>query len=269
MDANTPSRPRPRASIALMYHALSDGAHPPGQDPQYTLARRDFAWQMDRILESGSAGSARELLEEGRSHAVILTFDDGHSSNYRIAFPELADRGITADFFVNPAAVGTQGFAGWNELREMSDAGMSIQSHGYDHVYLTSLAPGRLRETLRAAREEISQRIGRPATLLAPPGGRMPRGLAGVAADCGYTHVLSSRPGMIAADRLLDRPLPRMAMTAAIDGKAFQRWIGRDRAAIGRERLRYSALALAKRLLGDHGYERARARALDALRRPA
>jgi peptidoglycan/xylan/chitin deacetylase (PgdA/CDA1 family) len=264
MNTKPPSRASRQPSIALMYHALSDGAHPPGQDPHYTLTRQAFAWQMDRIVESGNAGSARELLEEKRPNAVVVTFDDGHASNYRIAFPELTERGISADFFVNPATVGTTGFASWDELREMSDAGMSIQSHGYDHVYLTELGPERLQETLRAAREEISQRIGRPATLLAPPGGRMPRGLAAVAAVCGYTHVLSSRPGMVAAGAPANRPLSRMAMTAAIDGKTFLRWIGRDRVAIGREQLRYSGLALAKRLLGDHRYERVRARALGA-----
>jgi peptidoglycan/xylan/chitin deacetylase (PgdA/CDA1 family) len=269
MNTEPPSRPSPQSSIALMYHALSDGEHPSGQDPQYTLTQRAFAWQMDRILESGSAGSARELLVEKSPHRVAVTFDDGHASNYRIAFPELAIRGISADFFINPAMVGTTGFAHWHELREMSDAGMSIQSHGYDHVYLTSLGPKRLQDTLRAAREEISERMGRQATLLAPPGGRMPRDLAAVAKDCGYTQVLSSRPGLIEAAIRYDHPLPRMAMTTAIDEVTFDRWINRDRIAIGREQLRYTGLAMAKRLLGDHRYERARARALGLLRGPA
>ena len=252
-----------------MYHALADGPQPSGQDPHYTLTSLAFDRQLDLIAAMGGAGCARGWLEGQRARAILLTFDDGHVSNHRIALPALARRGMSADFFVNPALVGTPGFASWGELREMSDAGMSIQSHGHDHVYLTSLSDRHLRETLRAAREEISERIGRPATLLAPPGGRMPRGLAAVAKECGYTHVLSSRPGWIGADARRDRPLPRMAMTAAIDEATFGRWIGRDRTAISRERLRYAGLAAAKRLLGDHRYEQARARALGLLRGPA
>lgn len=252
-----------------MYHALADGSHPSGQDPHYTLTSRAFGLQLDRIAATGGAGSARGWLDERHGHAVLLTFDDGHVSNHRIALPALVQRGMTADFFVNPAMVGAPGFASWNELREMADAGMSIQSHGYDHVYLTSLSDKRLHETLRAAREEISQRIGRQATLLAPPGGRMPRDLAAVAEDCGYTQVLSSRPGLIGAATRRARPLPRMAMTAANDEATFDRWINRDRIAIGREQLRYAGLATAKRLLGDHRYERMRARALGLLRGPA
>jgi peptidoglycan/xylan/chitin deacetylase (PgdA/CDA1 family) len=251
-----------------MYHALTDGAHPPGQDPHYTLDVHAFGRQLDRIAQAGG-GSARGLLEERRESAVLITFDDGHVSNHRIALPALAQRGLTADFFVNPAMVGKPGFATWSELREMSDAGMSIQSHGYEHVYLTSLSGKRLGETLRAAREEISERIGRQAMLLAPPGGRMPRDLTGVAKDCGYSHVLSSRPGLIDPAVRRDRPLPRMAMTTAIDEATFRRWIGRDRVAIGREQLRHAGLAAAKRLLGDRRYERARARALGLLRGPA
>jgi peptidoglycan/xylan/chitin deacetylase (PgdA/CDA1 family) len=249
-----------------MYHALADGPHPSGQDPHYTLTSQAFGRQLDRIAAMGGAGSTRGWLDGEHGHAVLLTFDDGHLSNHRIALPALVQRRMTADFFINPAMVGTPGFASWNELREMSDAGMSIQSHGYDHVYLTSLPDKRLRETLRAAREEISDRMGRQATLLAPPGGRMPRGLSMVANDCGYARVLSSRPGQIDAATRRDRPLPRMAMTAAIDELTFSRWINCDRIAIGREQLRYAGLATAKRLLGDHRYERARARALGLLR---
>jgi len=45
-----------------------------------------------------------------------------------------------------PAQVGGRGYASWAQLREMSDAGMSIQSHGYSHDYfLTDLSPHHLR----------------------------------------------------------------------------------------------------------------------------
>lgn len=94
----------------------------------------------------------------------------------------------------------------------------------------------------------------------------MPRNLTAVAQDCGYTHVLSSRPGLIDPASRHDRALPRMSVTTAIDERSFARWIRRDRLAIGREQLRHAGLAAAKRMLGDHRYERARARALGLLR---
>lgn len=250
---------------ALMYHAISAGETPPGQDPHYTVAQEAFDRQLDVLSRTHSLGSARDWLQ-GARHDVLVTFDDGHVSNYALAFPALRQRGIGADFFVNPALVGTDGFATWAQLREMSDAGMSIQSHGYDHVYLTSLGEERLRTTLRAAREEISQHMGTPATLLAPPGGRMPPHLADIALECGYTHVLSSRPGRVEGSQSRQRILPRMAVTANTSIDLLEAWAGDRQGPMLRERLRYGSLALAKRVLGDTGYERARARALAVLR---
>lgn len=261
-SAHAPETPR----IALMYHALHRGRTPDGQDPHYTIGADDFDRHLRYVIAAGGGTSAASHLCAGDGGRVLLTFDDGHASNYTQAFPLLLQHGLRADFFVNPATVGTPGFARWNELREMAEAGMSIQSHGYDHVYLTHLEMRRLRETLFAAREEIEQRIGQSATLLAPPGGRMPANLPAIARECGYTHVLSSRPGLLPARPQSETTLPRMAMTLAVDDDSLNRWIACNRLAIARERMRYRGLTLAKQMMGDAGYERLRARALALLR---
>jgi len=253
--------PAGRQAVALMYHALSQGAVPPGQDPHYTLGEARFRAQLRRIEAAGGGACARDWLADATTQRVLLTFDDGHVSNRRVAFPALMEHGMRADFFVNPGNVGRPGYASWQDLREMSDAGMSIQSHGYDHVYLTTLDARTLRDRLRAARARIEDGVGAMVTLLAPPGGRMPRGLAAVAHECGYRHVLSSRPGRIADGGQAD-VLPRLSVTSAIDGRRFSAWIAGDPMAIAREQARYGALSLAKRLLGDARYERMRAYAL-------
>jgi len=186
-------------SIAVMYHALRERpGDDDGADPHYTVDLPRFRQQLAACVRlGGGAVSAREWVA-GRD-GVVVTFDDGHASNYRLGFPALRAAGLRADFFVNPAQVGTPGFASWSELREMSDAGMSIQSHGLDHrTYLTALPPRRLRDELRRARLEIEDHLGCPVTLLAPPGGRAPAGLPRIAAEVGYTHVLG-RPAAPAA----------------------------------------------------------------------
>ena len=87
-----------------------------------------------------------------------LTFDDGHVSNLK-AVDALAQRDFTAEFFVNPATVGTQGHLGWAELREMAAAGMSIQSHGFHHRYLDMLSPQDVMTELVDSRREIEDRL--------------------------------------------------------------------------------------------------------------
>lgn len=259
----SPQAARSDGRLVLMYHALSDdGLVPRGQDPRYTLQTNAFEAQLDAVSGCGGAGSVRDWLEGTRDTPTLLTFDDGHVSNITLALPALLARGMSADFFVNPANVGTPGFASWPELRRMSDAGMSIQSHGYEHIYLTTLGSSALRDNLRRSRETIEQQIGHPVTLLAPPGGRMPPGLSATAIECGYRVVLSSRPGLAPARSESLHDMPRMSVTAQTELATLQQWLRRSPTAIGRERVRYGMLALAKRVMGNARYERIRSRAL-------
>ncbi|MET0290433.1 MAG: polysaccharide deacetylase family protein [Pseudoxanthomonas sp.] len=257
---------RNQLGVALMYHALSEpGQHPSGQDPEYTLLTRMFDRQLHRVRQvAGGGGSVRDWLLGTHQHPVLLTFDDGHISNRQLALALLLRHGMTADFFINPANVGTPGFASWHDLREMAQAGMSIQSHGERHIYLTDLSSAELQRSLRASRERIEDEIGMPVTLLAPPGGRMPHHLGRVAQECGFHYVLSSRPG--ALSNQIDTILPRMAVTASLDETRFDAWVAGNAAALRRDRLRYAGLATLKRVMGNTSYEWARARALSVLR---
>jgi peptidoglycan/xylan/chitin deacetylase (PgdA/CDA1 family) len=250
-----------------MYHAVGDDAGP-GADPHYTVALKLFTDQMALCARlCGAAVSARSWLA-GQPGAII-TFDDGHESNHRLAFPALRGAGMSADFFVNPAQVGTPGFASWSALREMAEGGMSIQSHGLDHRhYLTELSPAQLRDELRQARQEIEDHVGQPVTLLAPPGGRCPPRLAEVAQEVGYSHVFSSRPGLVRRPigRAPAAMLNRFAVTAQLDLPSLESWL-RGGAGVFKAQLRYTVLYLTKRALGDRRYEDVRRRLLRAVAR--
>jgi hypothetical protein len=127
-----------------------------------------------------------------------------------------------------------------------------------------------LRESLRAARLEIEAQVGSAVSLLAPPGGRMPRGLAGIARDCGYSHVLCSRPGWLRQGRGKDAMLlPRVAMTADVGEREFERWLDRNPGTMLGPAMRYRTLSLAKSVLGDHRYELVRERMLALTERRA
>jgi peptidoglycan/xylan/chitin deacetylase (PgdA/CDA1 family) len=246
-------------TIALMYHQLGRESSGPGKDPHYTVDLVRFSEQLAICQRSGGGVINTHQWLDGRP-GVIITFDDGHESDYAHAFPTLASAGASADFFVNPRQVGTPGYATWKQLREMSERGMSIQSHGLDHAhFLTELAPHKLREELIAARQEIEQHTGNPVTLLAPPGGRCPANLIRVALECGYTHVLDSRPERISHGH--GRRIGRMAMTAQIDNGSLESWL-RGGAALLRAQVRYGVLDLAKRALGDTAYRLVRQRLL-------
>ncbi len=258
--------------IALMYHALgNDASEAAGHDAHYTVSAHRFAAQLALLrARCGRTVSFRDWIagaEEDSS--TVLTFDDGHLSDYTIAYPLLVEHGFGADFFVNPGRVGTPGYATWEQLREMSDAGLSIQSHSHRHSYLDELPTDALRDDLVRSRFAIENRIGRAVTLLAPPGGRMSADLSRVARQCGYRWILSSRPGRL---RLLGEAtdhapiMSRMAVTAALADTTLAAWVDGAKWPMLHASLRYTALSAAKRALGNRGYERLRGRVIGAVR---
>jgi peptidoglycan/xylan/chitin deacetylase (PgdA/CDA1 family) len=246
-------------TIALMYHRLGRESSGPGADSHYQVDLARFAQQLGFCQRVGGGAINTHQWLNGQP-GVIITFDDGYSSDYAHAYPSLASAQSSADFFVNPRQVGTAGYVTWKQLREMAEHGMSIQSHGLDHSYfLTDLTPQRLRDDLIAARQEIEHHVGRPVTLLAPPGGRCPPNLIRIAVECGYTHVLNSKPARITWGH--GRTLGRLAVTAQLDETAVAAWL-RGGAALLRAQVRYSVLDLAKRALGDDTYRYVRRRLL-------
>jgi len=109
------------------------------------------------------------------------------------------------------------------------------------------------------ARTELEQHIGKPVTLLAPPGGRTPPALERTAIDCGYSHVLISRPGRVGDNEVT---LNRLAVTKSLDLTKLADWLHQRNGAIFRLQVRYSVLDLAKRAFGDDAYRNIRKRLL-------
>jgi peptidoglycan/xylan/chitin deacetylase (PgdA/CDA1 family) len=158
----------------LMYHEVPSGNSPVGY---FSVPRRRFEEQLDGLLAVGLAPSS---LEQGLECTaappmVALTFDDGHRTHYEEAFPALASRCLTATFFVTTSWIGTPGYVTWDQLREMSDAGMSIQSHTVTHPFLSELDAREVERELADSKAMIEDKLARPCVTLALPGGDAPR----------------------------------------------------------------------------------------------
>jgi peptidoglycan/xylan/chitin deacetylase (PgdA/CDA1 family) len=244
----------------LMYHAVGD-EHGVcvGADSHYAVSSRQFAAHINMVRQMGRrVSSVAELLRDPAAGArsVAFTFDDGHASNGPAA-ELIAQHGGSADFFVNPSHVGTSNYLSWSELRAMADIGMSIQSHGFDHVYLDDLTPQGVQAQVVNSKNAIEDKLGRAVTIFAPPGGRIAPNLKQVATQAGYAAVCSSRVGLW---RMNDGTwdVARLAVMLSTSDKQLSNWIHQDWFEITQRRTRYLALASAKRLLGNQGYERLR-----------
>jgi peptidoglycan/xylan/chitin deacetylase (PgdA/CDA1 family) len=250
----------------LMYHAVGDEKGVcPGADQHYAVASTQFANHLALCRAQGrQVRSVADLLRAPgeASRSVAFTFDDGHASNGPAA-ELIASQGGSADFFVNPAHVGTPHYLSWTALREMADAGMSIQSHGFHHRYLDDLSPKEVEFQVIESKLEIENKLGRPVTIFAPPGGRIAPNLRDVATRAGYAAVCSSRVGLWhMGDGSWD--VARLAVMLSTSPSQFARWVAQDWLEINNRRARYWALSSAKRVLGNHRYDALRKRFLGA-----
>ncbi len=120
---------------------------------------------------------ARELInyfDEGKplpAKAVAITFDDGRYGQYEFAFSLLKKYGMRATFFITTEWIGKKDFMTWAEIKEMSDAGMEIGSHGFNHANLTALSDDDLMKQLVESKSILEEKTGRTVDLLAYPGG--------------------------------------------------------------------------------------------------
>jgi peptidoglycan/xylan/chitin deacetylase (PgdA/CDA1 family) len=130
----------------LMYHYLST---PPAGADRYRLdlsvTPAMFDAHLDALQQAGyttiSLYTLLAHLTEGAplpGKPVIITFDDGYRDTYENAFPRLQARGMTATFFVVTDFIDEQRpeYLTWEMARAMLASGMSIESHGRNHVSL-------------------------------------------------------------------------------------------------------------------------------------
>lgn len=152
----------------LMYHAV-------------TLAKDDFnnicvsperfEAQMRYLERRNLKGvSIRELRQEavrGSARGLVgLTFDDGYENFLHTAVPVLEKFGFSATVFVLAGMFSGENI--WDReprlklldvegVREVSERGMEVGSHGVSHIELSGLNPEQLEHEVRSSRQVLSE----------------------------------------------------------------------------------------------------------------
>ena len=243
-----------QAWACLMYHEVPG----PGESAGYfAVPREAFAAQLDRLRAAGLAGASLERRLAGDAGpAVAITYDDGHVTHVRHALPEIAARVMTATFFVVSDGVGRSGYASWAELREMADAGMSIQSHTRSHPFLSELSRAQVLDELRLSRVEIEDRLGRPVTTIALPNGDHPRADAAAFNECGYRWVATSRWGANRGSGHAVQRVRRYTVRRSTALPELERLARAEASSLSTEAVRLELLGRLRTALGPSRYAR-------------
>jgi peptidoglycan/xylan/chitin deacetylase (PgdA/CDA1 family) len=200
---------------ALVYHrflprAKVDKGEIISQEPTYVSYDTAFAEQMAYLHRAGYSTIHLDdfvAFQDGKvtlpAKPILLTFDDGFMSVYRYAFPILKWYGMKATIFVTPdpdsenfrkhAAVDSP--LRPEQMREMSDYGIAIESHGMTHRYLTGIEPEAVRWELEESKRVLEGVVHKPVRFLAIPSGAYNKTVRQLAKEAGYQAVFGMLKG--------------------------------------------------------------------------
>jgi peptidoglycan/xylan/chitin deacetylase (PgdA/CDA1 family) len=147
----------------------------------YNVSAEDFRDQLDLLLWLGYTSVnvhqiAATMLGKGTlpDRPVAITFDDDWEDQYLFAYPLLADRGMTATFYVPSTYPGGIDFMTWDQLRELSAANYEIGSHSRTHPHLAGLDYSELWPEIRISKVEIQRELRMKVWTFSYPYGEIP-----------------------------------------------------------------------------------------------
>ncbi len=236
--------------IVYMFHAIGELDSDDWADPHYSFSESNFR---EFLANVGSVVSLKFALENNLKKGVVVTFDDGHVSNY-FAAKYIYENGYgTADFFINPEFVGNDFYMSWQQIGDLSEWGMSVQSHGLDHQYLSDCSDPELARQLQESKRLIEQKIGQAITILAPPGGRFDSRTTRMASEFGYQCIANSQPGRMGAT--FNYHIPRLAVLKHYNAHDLVSAQNLFSPLIIKLKVKYVALKIVKTLLGNRSYD--------------
>ncbi|MBN2445612.1 MAG: polysaccharide deacetylase family protein [Phycisphaerae bacterium] len=205
---------RDRIPILLYHRLISKAAVERGEVPDdemiWVCYDTEFAKQMAYLQREGYTTLDFDDYVQIRSgqmpmppRPVLVTFDDGYLSNYTMGFPILKKFGQKVTVFVAPEPddhtsrqiEGIDGFVTPEQLREMSENRVSIQSHTLTHRILTELDDDTVRYELEESRRRLTQSTDRPVNHIAIPRAGYSRRIKRLVKEAGYLTACCNNKG--------------------------------------------------------------------------
>ncbi len=174
--------------LVLCFHGIGERSHWRDEaERQHWCPVPEFTAILDSI--------PRVSADTGTS--IEITFDDGFDSDIELAAPLLQARGLTATFFVCAGLLGAPGRLNADQVRQLSDAGMSIGSHGWAHTNWRTLADDQaIHQEVVQARDVLSHTLGgSPIDAVALPYGGYDRRVIHAARQV-FPKIYTSDPGL-------------------------------------------------------------------------
>lgn len=116
--------------------------------------------------------------------------------------PEESKRGFIAKLINTcqvaiPDNLGEELFLSWDEVREMSEYGISFGAHTVTHPALTTLPLERARLEIVQSKKDIEEKLGKEVTAFAYPFGPFNAEIAGLLKESGFTSAVTTKSELV------------------------------------------------------------------------
>jgi len=194
----------------LLYHSIG---HNRSSDMSVTPMKFErqlrYLTKYYRVVTLEDAFSSLEQKEGKSRKQVAITFDDGYEDNYWHAFPLLKKCQLPATIFLltgkkqevrevqhlSDDPYQPQRLLRWEQVREMSDSGITFGSHGQSHTQMRQLTAETLKQEIYLSKEKIEEEIKQPIRFFSYPYGTLrdfDKRAVGMVQQAGYQGALSA-----------------------------------------------------------------------------
>jgi peptidoglycan/xylan/chitin deacetylase (PgdA/CDA1 family) len=241
----------------IMYHAISKET----KSNKYIIDEKQLLRQLEYLSDQKYTSISaldyyRSLIDplcKIPEKSVVITFDDGHESDFTIALPLLKKYNFTANFFVTTDWIGKTGYMNPNQLRSLRKEGMLVQSHAKTHAFLDNMTGDEINIELVQSKKTLEDVLGEEIACISFPGGRYNDAVIQGARAAHYSALFCSRP--FSAQRCEDiYVIGRYAIKQQPNNSEFEKAVHLDSFFTKQTRALYRTKYLLKKVVGTNVY---------------
>ena len=180
-----------RGVPVICYHSINPDS---SKKNSIIMPKEKFREQLKTIKDSGyttlTMAQLNDYLFNNKpipEKSVVITFDDGYRDNYTNAFPILKEFNMNATIFVISSYLNRDLYLTSEEIKEMSDYGLDIESHTVSHVKLSTLPYEAQLKELKNSKETIENITDKPVISIAYPEGKYNKDTKKATLEAGYS----------------------------------------------------------------------------------
>jgi len=200
------------SAVILIYHRFGEDKY-----PTTNIAVERFREQLEYLKNNEyTVITLQQLLQflQGEiklpERSVVITIDDGYRSVYENAWPVLREYGypFTVFLYVKATENRHSDYMTWEQVREMKNAGVDFQNHGFAHEHMAFMPPGMdvhdyrawIRADLAASTKILSEELDERPRFFAVPYGEYNEIVLDEIRSFGYEAIILQDPGSVSSD---------------------------------------------------------------------